>query len=43
MFSFCAYFLHMTKGENRAAARAYAAEKRRQFEEEQERAGRGPI
>jgi hypothetical protein len=30
----------MTKGENRAAARAYAAEKRRRFEEDQERAGR---
>jgi hypothetical protein len=30
----------MTKAENRAAARAYAAEKRRRFEEEQEQAGR---
>jgi hypothetical protein len=30
----------MTKTENRAAARAYAAEKQRRFEEERERAGR---
>jgi hypothetical protein len=30
----------MTKAENRAAARAYAAEKRRRFEEDQERASR---
>jgi hypothetical protein len=30
----------MTKTENRAAARAYAAEKKRRFEEEQERTGR---
>ena len=30
----------MTKAENRAAARAYAAEKRRQYEEERDRAGR---
>jgi len=30
----------MTKAENRAAARAYAAEKKRRFEEDQERAGR---
>ena len=30
----------MTKAENRAAARAYAAEKERQFREDQERAGR---
>jgi hypothetical protein len=30
----------MTKAENRAAARAYAAEKERRFQEEQERAGR---
>jgi hypothetical protein len=30
----------MTKAENRAAARAYAAEKRRQYEEDRERAGR---
>jgi hypothetical protein len=30
----------MTKAENRAAARAYAAEKRRQFEEERDRVGR---
>jgi hypothetical protein len=30
----------MTKTENRAAARAYAAEKKRRFEEEQDRAGR---
>jgi hypothetical protein len=30
----------MTKAENRAAARAYAAEKKRQFEEHRECAGR---
>jgi hypothetical protein len=30
----------MTKAENRAAGRAYAAEKRRQFDEERDRAGR---
>jgi hypothetical protein len=30
----------MTKTENRAAARAYAAEKQRRYQEEQERAGR---
>jgi hypothetical protein len=30
----------MTETENRAAARAYAAEKVRRFQEEQERAGR---
>jgi hypothetical protein len=30
----------MTKAENRAAARAFAAEKRRQYEEERDRAGR---
>jgi hypothetical protein len=30
----------MTKTENRAAARAYAAEKRRRFDEERDRAGR---
>jgi hypothetical protein len=30
----------MTKTENRAAARAYAAEKKRRFEEERDRAGR---
>ena len=30
----------MTKTENRAAARAYAAEKERRFQEEQERAAR---
>jgi hypothetical protein len=30
----------MTKTENRAAARAYAAEKERRYQEEQERAGR---
>ncbi|MEA2822340.1 MAG: hypothetical protein QOJ86_4344 [Bradyrhizobium sp.] len=30
----------MTKTENRAAGRAWAAEKRRRFEEEQNRAGR---
>lgn len=30
----------MTKTENRAAARAYAAEKKRRFEEEREQAGR---
>jgi hypothetical protein len=30
----------MTKAENRAAARAYAAEKKRKFEEEQEQKGR---
>ena len=30
----------MTKTENRAAARAYAAEKQRRFEEERDRAGR---
>jgi hypothetical protein len=30
----------MTKTENRAAARAYAAEKKLRFEEERERAGR---
>jgi hypothetical protein len=30
----------MTKTENRAAARAYAAEKERRYQEERERAGR---
>jgi hypothetical protein len=30
----------MTKTENRAAARAYAAEKKRRFEQEREQAGR---
>jgi hypothetical protein len=30
----------MTKTENRAAARAYAAEKERRFQEERDRAGR---
>lgn len=30
----------MTRTENRAAARAYAAEKERRFQEERERAGR---
>lgn len=30
----------MTKAENRAAARAYAAQKERRFREDQERAGR---
>jgi hypothetical protein len=30
----------MTKAENRAAARAYTAEKKRRFEEDRERAGR---
>ena len=32
--------MRMTKAENRAAGRAWAAEKKRKFEEERDRAGR---
>jgi hypothetical protein len=37
---FSAFKCGMTKTENRVAARAYAAEKKRRFEEEREQAGR---